>query len=289
MIKKNYSKIIIPFLTLLLTCPSIEAQQVSIGTDSALSVFSPICRTKDYCVYEIIYLNSEIGMPGNMTDFAFYRADGSNVDPIENISLFMKHTSDAQLSAGNYSENGYQLVYQGIWPNDTGAGWREVPLTSPFVYDGINNLQVLVLKGFQTAVANQPVAPRWTYSTNSSGSNRVRRYYNNTAVDSTTSLTTTNFNANARLNFGTVGIKEISNTAINVFPNPAHDKLFVNLGQEFNSELIDFYLYNYNGSIVYHESIRNNSAISLVGYASGIYFYTLKVNDQFRSGKLVVN
>ncbi len=270
------------------TSPS-EAQQVSIGTDSAISVFSPICRTRDYSVYEIIYLNTEISMSGNITDFAFHRSDGTNVDPIENISLFMKHTSDVQLVSGNYSENGYQLVYQGSWPNDTGDGWREVALSSPFVYDGINNLQVLVLKGYQAALANPPVTPRWKYSTNATGSNRARRYYDNVAIDSTTNLSTLNYNANARITFGTVGVSEISEEIPSVYPNPAHDKLFINIDNMLNGSSAEFYLYSYNGSMVHHEIIRNGSTINLSSYSRGIYLYTLKVNGEILTAKVVVN
>lgn len=289
MVKKNYTKIIITFLLLLLNYPGAEAQQVTIGTGTTLSVFSPICRSRDYSVYEIIYLNTEIGMSGNITDLAFYRSDGTDVDPIENVSLFMKHTTDAQLTSGNYSENGYQLVYQGVWPNDVGDGWREVSFSSPFVYDSTNNLQVLVLKGFQTAAANTPVAPRWTYTSNSTGSNRARRYYDNTAVDSTTMLTTINFNANVRLNFGSVGLTEITNENVIVFPNPAQDKLFVNVGNNALAGVIEFSLYDHLGRMVHSEDLRINSSVELGNYSRGIYFYTLRMNNELRSGKVILN
>lgn len=287
MIKTNYYIFLCSVLGAVFASPSLEAQQVSVGAGTTYSVFSPLCRTNDYCVYEIIYLDSEIVLSGNITDFAFQRYDGTNVDPIQNVSLFMKLTTDAQLSSGLYSEIGYQLVYQGAWPNDAGGGWREVTLVSPFSYDGTSNLQILVVKGYEPSVAGQPVTPRWYYSVNGTGSNRARRYYGSVAIDSTTSLTTINYNSNARLTFGSVGLVEITPGALSIYPNPVSEKLQIKLKEHKQGDLISFDLFDIGGRNIVHQFISEDAEIDLSDFTKGLYFYRVYSGNTTWSGKIL--
>ena len=140
------------------------SQFVILGTDSAISSFSPIIRSYDYCIYEVIYTSAEIGIAGTINKLGFQRVDGTNIDPIDSVSIYMTHTPLTNLSAGAFSTSGYSLVYKGSFPNDAGSGWREVALDAPFVYDGINNLLVLAVKGYQPAVGITPISPRWYYT-----------------------------------------------------------------------------------------------------------------------------
>jgi hypothetical protein len=267
------------------------AQQVVVGQGTGLSIFSPLCRTKDYSVYEIIYLSSDIGVSGIIKNIAFYRADGSNTDPFDSVSIYMKHTSDSLLLASNYSEAGYTLVYSGTFPNDSGAGWRDVALDNPFAYDGINNLMVLTVKKYQPAVANTPVAPRWYYTNISPASDRARRYYDNNPINSSTALTTINFSANARLDFGSVGIREIGNSSIEIFPNPADNKFTVSLfSPERNAKL---FLYDYQGRIAYQSELTSahgqvSEEIDVENLKTGIYLVIIESGNKKYSAKVLV-
>src|SRR5688572_18819658 len=139
-------------------------QQVTVGTGTAISVFSPINRTNDYSVYEVIYLASDISTAGNITHLAFQRVDGTDTATIENVDIYMRHSFQTTLSAGTFDTTIYdEHVYFGTFPNDIDSGWREVMLDIPFAYNGTDNLQVLVVKGYQPAVANTPVCVRWYY------------------------------------------------------------------------------------------------------------------------------
>lgn len=263
-----------------------QAQQVIIGTSTALSVFSPINRTNDYSVYEIIYLASEINTPGMISKFAFQRADGTETSPIENVSIYMQNTSLSTLTAGSYSDAGYTLVYSGNFPNDAGAGWREVNLDTPFNYDGTSNLAVLTVKGYQAAVANTPVTPRWYY-TLSSGGNRARRYYGANPITSTTNLSTTNFNANARLDFGTVGIREINPEAAMVFPNPSTGNVNFRINA-FSDSFVS--IYNSSGQKIRFIRGESNKDILVQHLDAGIYFYSIGTanGSEIDKGKFIV-
>ncbi len=290
--KKYYyrsGQVFIALLGFFLVSSTTEAQQIEIGNDSTISVFSPICRSRDYSVYEIIYLSSDINITGNITAFAFERHDGSNVDPIQNMSLYMMHTSATSLANSNYSHAGYQLVYQGAWPNDAGSGWREVVLSTPFSYDGTSNLQVLAVKGYEAAVANQPVAPRWRYTNIVPAPDRARRYYGNVAIDSLTALTTIEYSANARLTFGPVGVKELTSSPVSVFPNPVRDVLSINIHANAESENFIFELMDFSGRLVSGQSINGSVKIPVSHLPDGIYYYMLRSDDAIWSEKLIIS
>jgi len=263
------------------------AQQVTIGTDNTLSVFSPICMSRDYSVYEIIYLSTDINTSGMITHFAFERSDGSHIAPVQNVSLFMKTTTDNSLTNSLYSEAGYQLVYQGAWPNDSGAGWREVILSQPFSYDGTSNLQVLAVKHYEPAVANTPVAPRWFYTNIAPSPDRARRYYGNIAIDSTTSLTSTEYSANARLTFGSVSVAEIHPSSVSAFPNPVMDELNIVLKSKEAAGSASFELFDLNGSMLKKDFFTGELIVSLKGLARGVYVYRIITRTGVHTSKLL--
>jgi len=160
----------------------------------------PLDRWYNYSAHEAIYLDTEIGMAGTIKSVAFYKASGADVNPIENVSLYLKHTASSSLSTGNYSTAGYTLVYSGAFTNNAESGWMEVNLDNLFEYNGTQNLSLLCIKGFQQYVSNYPL---WTYST--TAATRARQNRSDTAAP--TSLTATNTLANIRLKvFPAVGI-----------------------------------------------------------------------------------
>ena len=130
----------------------------------------PLDRWYNYSAHEAIYLASEIQVPGTLKSIAFYKNDGSNMDPIEAVSIYMKNTTQSTLDSGNYSTVGYTLVYSGPFTNNAVSGWMEVDLNPMFVYDGVSNLAVLTVKGYQQYTSSYP---RWSYS--ASQGNRARQ------------------------------------------------------------------------------------------------------------------
>jgi len=137
------------------------AISVNIGTETGINPF-PFYMNYYYSASEAIYLASEIGMFGLIKSIAYYKAQGDNVSPIENVRIFMKHTSSSSLSTGSYDLNEYTLVYSGSFTNDAISGWMGVNLSPGFVYNGTDNLSILCLKGYQPAIDE---ALYWTYTT----------------------------------------------------------------------------------------------------------------------------
>jgi len=145
--------------------------QIIIGSATTITSYSPICRTRNYSTNELIYLQSEINNLGTITNLAYYKGRGTNVVPFENVRIYMKHTTDSTLANGTYSLDGYTEVFNGIFTNNDTSGWMNVSLTTQFNYNNIDNLQILVLKGYQQSL--QYGYPEWQY-TSTSPYNRCR-------------------------------------------------------------------------------------------------------------------
>jgi hypothetical protein len=249
-----------------------SAQQVILGTGTGISVFSPIDRHRDYSVYEVIYLQSAINMAGPISGLEVSRVDGSNTDSIENVRLYMKHTSATSLTNANYDTTGYSLVFTGSFPNDAGTGWRGVQLDSVFVYDNISNLQVLIVKDYQPAIANTPVTPRWYYTSTTVA--RARRYYGYNPITTSTPLTTTLYSSNVRLTFNNVSVVElIERGSFSVYPNPSRDIFNITIPLEITE--ISLSILNVRGEVVYENTSSGDQQFSTPRLASGMYLLRL--------------
>ena len=264
-------------LVLLLIFTQANSQSVIVGSGTGVSAFSPIIRSYDYCIYEVVYPAAEIGLTGTISKFAFERVDGTNTDPIDSVTIYMQQTPLTDFTSGTFSTSGYSMVYEGSFPNDSGPGWREVTLTNPFVYDGTGNLMVLAVKGYQAAVGNTPVSPRWYY-TQISGT-PARRFYGNVPFTGSTILNTTVYRSNARLDFGNVGLVELGSAGVRIFPNPAGEMIKIQCSMhDATLELYDTF-----GHCVYSALFNSAACISLLDLRSGPYY--LRLTDS-NTGKI---
>ncbi len=177
---------------------------IVIGTGSTTQTY-PFDRNYSYSAYESIYLQSEINMAGSLTTIGFNKSSGSNVNSITSVTIYMKHTSSSTLDTGTYSTSGYTLVYSGSYTNNSTSGWMEVALTSPFIYNNTSNLQVLIVKGYQSTLVSG--YPLWTYTTTSTN---YRTRFNRNNSSAPTSLTSSYYRANIRM------------TIVPPVPNPAY-------------------------------------------------------------------
>lgn len=264
------------------------AQQVVIGSSTMISAFSPIIRSYDYCVYEVIYLASEINSTGTISKVAFNRVDGTEVNPIDSVTIYMMHTSQSTLANGTFSLSGYTPVYSGTFPNDQGPGWREVTLTNPFQYNGTDNLQVIAVKGYEPAVGNTPVSPRWYYF--SATSARARRYYGAVAISSSTMLTATTVTSDIRLDFSPVGIEELKSQEAAMFYNALSGSLTLYLPPYLSKVKAQLEIINVEGKSIWKEYVNSSREIFLNRIPGGMYFYRIsseKIPNE-QTGKFIV-
>ncbi|MCX6258741.1 MAG: GEVED domain-containing protein [Bacteroidia bacterium] len=167
------------------------------GTGTGSDYQLPICRHFAYSGCEMIYTPAEMGgMPLLITSIGWNKASGSNTAGITNVTIFMKHTTSTSLTSGTYSLTGYTQVYSGSFPNTSSTGWMTVTLADTFLYDGTDNLQILVLHGSQTLLANN--YPYYYYTTTTTSR---CRYYASASAPSGQSFTATTELPNTKFGF----------------------------------------------------------------------------------------
>lgn len=196
--KNLYSIVVVLFL--FFTFETKAQQTVIIGTGSSVSAISPHNHATAYSVTEILYLQSEINTSGVITSLAFEKSDGTNLDSIQNVQIFLTYTNATSYTASVFDTAGagYVEVYNGSFPNNALSGWMEVQLQNLFMYDNTQNLQVLFLKTNSPTIGVTGERARYRYST--PGGNRVRRYNSDNPYQiGVTNLTTTNFTSNIKL------------------------------------------------------------------------------------------
>lgn len=178
----------------------------------------------------------------------------------------MKQTALTSMTSGTIDTAGYTRVYDGVFPNNGGAGWREVTLNTPFVYSNTSNLSVLVYKHTQTATSGTPVSPRWYYS--SVTPNRARRYYGPTPMAWLPNLSATNVLSDVRMTIGTVGLVEIAAGLCSVYPNPSDGMVNIVVHDEKVASILVSDMY---GKIVADVSEVKEQTLDLRNLSNGIY------------------
>ncbi len=84
---------------------------------------------------------------------------------------------------------------------------------------------------------------------------------------------------------GTTGLNELAQSGINIYPNPASDRINIELN---NGGEYQFMMMDQSGRIVKNEMITKATSVSLAGIAAGIYNLRLQNDDAIINYKVVV-
>lgn len=132
-------KILTVFAFIFASILTMNAQYVQIGTGTQSTSY-PTYSVYNYGWYSVIYTQSEIGDAKTITKIAFDCINGPKTN--NNQKIYLKHTSSDIFGNANYEDpenNGYTLVYDG---NINFDGMTEITLSTPFDYNGTDNLIV---------------------------------------------------------------------------------------------------------------------------------------------------
>lgn len=165
-----------------------------VGTGTGSSYQQPL-HVYYYHAWEGIYTSTEMGTAKDISALAFYKLSGSNtVNPILNVTIYMKHTTASSVTSGTYSTTGYTQVYNGNFPNNAPSGWMEVPLSNIFAYNGSDNVEILIVQSYGAYFTGYPY---WASRTVSPNRARFADSYNSAP----TNLTASNQLANIRFEY----------------------------------------------------------------------------------------
>ncbi len=81
-------------------------------------------------------------------------------------------------------------------------------------------------------------------------------------------------------------VDEVSDrNPIDIFPNPFDNEITIKGNSGYSG--IQFQLYDINGKRLFNSHVSANNIIDLAGLSSGIYFYSLQLQNGFKRGKLI--
>jgi hypothetical protein len=173
---------------------------------------APVSRFFRYHASEMIFLQSEINTQGPIETISFNKLSGTDNNVINDVSIYMRHTTATTLTGGTTATTGYTLVYSGTFTNNLSTGWLGVTLTSAFSYNNTENLQVLIIKGNQAPLLAAQF-PRYA-ATSTSPDYRFRSYSDDSQPWSTTrSLGVSYDRPNVRFGFSCTPTSFTINTA----------------------------------------------------------------------------
>ncbi|MFZ4399849.1 MAG: hypothetical protein ACOYO1_07435, partial [Bacteroidales bacterium] len=129
----------------------IKAQSyVEIGTGTVSSQY-PVYGSWKYAWCSMLHTQANIGAAKSITKIAFNYTDASP-KTFTNQKIYLKHTSSTVFADATYENpttNGYTLVYDGSITFSN--GWTEITLSTPFAYNGTDNLIVHYENRYGTA------------------------------------------------------------------------------------------------------------------------------------------
>ena len=129
-------------MTLLLAFMGVaKADVVELGDGStSTNSYLPTYEFYNYSLTQQIYTADEIGMAGTINSFAFYAESSAT----RTLQVYMVHTTKTAFS-GSYDwevPTSADMVYSGSVSYS--AGWNTITLSTPFEYNGTDNLCLIV-------------------------------------------------------------------------------------------------------------------------------------------------
>ena len=118
--------------------------QVQIGSVTNLSQSLPFNISKNYSYTQSIYLNSEINATGTITSLQWYFEGNSPLLNNQDLVIYLGTTTKTNFTSSTdwvpYAN--LTQVYAGVITTDSAPGWKTITFTTPFVYNGTDNLVV---------------------------------------------------------------------------------------------------------------------------------------------------
>ena len=172
---------------------------VTIGSGTSTNTNVPVETFYNYSISQQIYLASEIGRSGTIRSISFKY---NNTATTRTIQVYLKHTPKTSFSNTTdwVSLASSDLVYSGSVAFANGT-WTTINLTTPFVYNGTDNLLVCVDDDTGNYTGNSDRS-FYSYST---GGNRALYYRNDITNPTPTNIEQTGTSlqtSNAQIAFG---------------------------------------------------------------------------------------
>ena len=153
-------------LVSMLVSMKLMAAYIIVGTGTSSAYRYPYYTFFKYSTQEYIYKASEIGGAGTINGISFYVNAAKS--QTATIKVYLGHTSLNSLS--NQMTSGMTCVYNSSRTIGSSTGWEYLSFSTPFNYNGNDNLVVIVTKSCSSYDSNL------TYRYTSGQSTSLYRY-----------------------------------------------------------------------------------------------------------------
>ncbi|MBO7492281.1 MAG: fibronectin type III domain-containing protein [Bacteroidales bacterium] len=127
----------------------LSAQEVIIGTGSSSSYSTAFYPYYEDSWWECLCTPTEVGMQGTITAVSLQRSTSGTL-MCQNVNIYIGHRNSGQYSSTSdwTPMSNLTLVYSGTNMNigGSGTGWETYTLTTPYFYDGTDNLVIVFAK-----------------------------------------------------------------------------------------------------------------------------------------------
>ena len=119
----------------------MAADRLAIGSGTASNSYLPTTNYYKYSLTQQIYTTEELGTVGAIESIEFYCTGSAT----RNLDIYMVSTDKSSFENGSdwISVTQSDLVFSGTVNFATNA-WTNITLTNPFIYDGMNNVALIV-------------------------------------------------------------------------------------------------------------------------------------------------
>ena len=119
---------------------------ITIGSGTATSREIPVMTIRAYTYTQQIYLKSEINRAGTITKIRFYMVGNIPLTNSNKWTIYLGHVGQSSFSSTTdwIPVSVLTQVFSGYVSSTPPEGWYEIVLTTPFVYNGTQNLVVAI-------------------------------------------------------------------------------------------------------------------------------------------------
>jgi hypothetical protein len=251
---------------------------VSLGTSTGagstnvlLSTSTTINRySRTMSLYTAQEITAAGGMAGVISSLAWSKGGtGEYTFNDAQIKVLLKHTTNtvwptSPVPAWTTEIVGATQVFNSTtYSIPTGTGWKQVPFTTPFVWNGTSNI-VIFVEWYRPSTPTADIS--WGRSTNTN-TNAAR--VGSTSLDALVML----INANRPLVQLTItpGLttNEFENSTFKLYPNPTAAFLFL----DSEKNITKYVMYNAKGEIIKEANFQiTNGEVNVSDLSAGIYY-----------------
>lgn len=267
-------------------CFQIEAQVIATlgnqtGSSSTNSLLSTSTTVNRYSRTMSLYTASEIitagGLSGTISSLAWSKA-GVGEYPFGDayIKVYIKHvTHSTWASVPSWTtevEGATEVFTSSTYSIPPGTGWKEVPFTTPFEWNGTSNI-VIYVEWYRPSTPTGDIA--WGRSTDATmNATRV----GSTSLDALVMLINSSRPlVQLTITPNTANLDDAIRSTFQLYPNPTTDILFYSSEQP----LTNYVLYTANGQIIKEADFTaTEGQINVAGLTSGLYYIKIISADK---------